>query len=194
MQSLFANSLVEIIVFQEGLLHHAPKSIRAGDLPLQHVAHRHPHGLMADALVVVLTVPWVTLLFKSRLIVIGVLRHQRLDGDEDRGDALGWAPCWACPCPQDAEADLAIAVEVGVEADSVVSGGDEFDPRWVDGVVGGAAEQEEEEASLVRCVERACDQSMDLCHILRIRDDKHPWWRFLVDGHDVSLYPQDALL
>ena len=64
--------------------------------------------------------------------------------------------------PQDAEADLAIAVEVGVEADSVVSGGDEFDPRWVDGVVGGAAEQEEEETSLVRCVERACDQSMDL--------------------------------
>lgn len=31
--------------------------------------------------------------------MIGVLRHQRLDGDEDGGDALGWAPCRAGPCP-----------------------------------------------------------------------------------------------
>lgn len=64
--------------------------------------------------------------------------------------------------PQDAEADLAVAVKVGVEADSVVSGGDELDSRWVDGVVGGTAEQEEEEAPFVRCVERPCDQGMDL--------------------------------
>lgn len=64
--------------------------------------------------------------------------------------------------PQDTEADLAIAVKVGVEADSVVSGGDELDPRWVDGVVGGTAEQEEEETPFVRCVERPCDQGMDL--------------------------------
>lgn len=64
--------------------------------------------------------------------------------------------------PQDAEADLAVAVKVGVEADGVVSGGDELDPRRVDGVVGRAAEQEEEEAALVRCVKWACDQGMDL--------------------------------
>lgn len=37
--------------------------------------------------------------------------------------------------PKDAEADLAIAVKVGVETDSVVSGGDELDPWRVDGVV-----------------------------------------------------------
>lgn len=24
-----------------------------------------------------------------------------------------------------------------------------------------------------------------LGHVLRIRDDKHAWWRFLVDGHDI---------
>ena len=64
--------------------------------------------------------------------------------------------------PQDAEADLAIAVKIGVEADSVVSGGDELDPRWMDGVVGGATEEEEEEAALIRCVEWPCDQGMDL--------------------------------
>lgn len=38
-------------------------------------------------------------LFKSGFVVIWVLCHQRLDGDEDRGDTLGWTPCWACPCP-----------------------------------------------------------------------------------------------
>lgn len=64
--------------------------------------------------------------------------------------------------PQDAEADLAVAVKVGVEADSVVSSGDQLDPWWVDGVVGGAAEQEEEKATLVWCVKWACDQGMDL--------------------------------
>lgn len=64
--------------------------------------------------------------------------------------------------PQDAEADLAVAVKVGVEANSVVSGGDQLDPRWVDWIVWGTAEQEKEEATLVRCVERSCDQGMDL--------------------------------
>lgn len=64
--------------------------------------------------------------------------------------------------PQDAEADLAVAVEVGVEADGVVSGGDELDPRWVDWVVRGTAEQEQEEASLVRRVEWPRDQRVDL--------------------------------
>lgn len=64
--------------------------------------------------------------------------------------------------PQDAEADLAVAVKVGVEADSVVSSGDELDPRWVDGVVGGTAEQEEEKATLVRCVKWSRNQGMDL--------------------------------
>lgn len=43
-----------------------------------------------------------------------------------------------------------------------MSGGDELDPRWVDGVVGGAAEQEEEEAALVWRVERPRDQGVDL--------------------------------
>ncbi len=64
--------------------------------------------------------------------------------------------------PQDAEADFAVAVKVGVEADSVVSSGDELDPWWVDGVVRGTTEQEEKEATLVWCVERPCDQGMDL--------------------------------
>jgi len=65
--------------------------------------------------------------------------------------------------PQDAEADFAVAVEVGVEAHGVVSGGDELDPWRVDGVVGGAAEQEEEEAPLVGRVEGPRDQGVDLC-------------------------------
>lgn len=68
----------------------------------------------------------------------------------------------ACDSPQDAEADFAVAVEVGVEADGVVSRGDQLDPRRVDGVVWGTAEQEEEEAALVGRVERACDQRVDL--------------------------------
>lgn len=40
----------------------SPQSFRTGDFPLQHVTHSHPHGFMADALVVVLTVSWVALL------------------------------------------------------------------------------------------------------------------------------------
>lgn len=68
----------------------------------------------------------------------------------------------AADSPQDAEADFAVAVEVGVEADGVVSRGDQLDPRRVDGVVRGTAEQEEEEAALVRRVKRACDQRVDL--------------------------------
>lgn len=64
--------------------------------------------------------------------------------------------------PQDAEADLAVAVKVGVEADGVVPRGDQLDPRGVDGIVRWAAEQEEEEAALVRRVKRACDQRVDL--------------------------------
>lgn len=64
--------------------------------------------------------------------------------------------------PQYAEAHLAVAVKVGVEADSVVAGGDELDPWWVDGVIRGTAEQEEEEATLVWRVKWPCDQGMDL--------------------------------
>lgn len=147
----------------------SPQSLRTGNLALQHVTHSHPHGFMADTLIVVLTVPWVALLkkrpthgwplntfylitckwentrffswvavifiyfflkntvqgqiikkwpldgptpgksiitpthtrylFKARFIVIGVLCHQGLDGDEDRWDTLSWTPRWACPCP-----------------------------------------------------------------------------------------------
>lgn len=40
----------------------SPQSLRTGNLALQHVTHSHPHGFMADTLVVVLTVPWVALL------------------------------------------------------------------------------------------------------------------------------------
>lgn len=29
------------------------------------------------------------------------------------------------------------------------------------------------------------DLHVYLGHVLRIRDNKHPWWRFLVDGHDI---------
>lgn len=43
-----------------------------------------------------------------------------------------------------------------------MSSSDELDPGRVDGVVGGAAEQEEEEAALVRCVKGSCDQGVDL--------------------------------
>lgn len=43
-----------------------------------------------------------------------------------------------------------------------MSRGDQLDPRRVDGVVRGTAEQEEEEAALVRRVKRACDQRVDL--------------------------------
>lgn len=42
----------------------SPQSLGTGNLALQHVTHSHPHGFMADALVVVLTVPWVALLRK----------------------------------------------------------------------------------------------------------------------------------
>lgn len=43
-----------------------------------------------------------------------------------------------------------------------MSSGDELDSGWVDGVVGGAAEQEQEEPAFVWRVKRPCDQSMDL--------------------------------
>lgn len=72
--------------------------------------------------------------------------------------------------------------------------GDELDPWWMNWIVRGTAEQEEEEATLIWRVKWPCDQGMDLGHVLRIRDHEHPWWRFLVDGHDIPLYPQDALL
>lgn len=64
--------------------------------------------------------------------------------------------------PQNAQADFAVSVKVGVEADSVVSRGNQLDPWRVNGVVGGAAEQEEEEAALVGRVKRPCDQRVDL--------------------------------
>lgn len=64
--------------------------------------------------------------------------------------------------PEDAEAYFAVTVKVGVEAHSVLAGGDELDPWGVDGVVRGAAEQKEEEASLVGRVEGSCDEGMDL--------------------------------
>ena len=70
-------------------------------------------------------------------------------------------PC-ATGLPEDAEAHLAVAVEVRVEAHGVVAGGDELDAGRVDGVVGGAAEQEEKETPLVRGVEGPRDQSVDL--------------------------------
>lgn len=38
-------------------------------------------------------------LLKPRLIVIGVLSHQGLDGDKHGRDALGWAPGRASPRP-----------------------------------------------------------------------------------------------
>lgn len=59
--------------------------------------------------------------------------------------------------PQYAKADLAIAIKVGIEADSVVSSRDELDPWRVDGVVRGTAEQEEEKATLIWRVKWPCD-------------------------------------
>ena len=70
--------------------------------------------------------------------------------------------------PQDAEANLAIAVEVGVEADCVVSRGDELDPGGVDGVVRWAAEQEEKEAAFIWSVKWPCDKCVDLSGINEI--------------------------
>lgn len=64
--------------------------------------------------------------------------------------------------PQNAEADLPVAVEVGVEAHRVVARGDELDSGWVDGVVRRTAEQEEEETTFVWCVKWPCDQGVDL--------------------------------
>lgn len=64
--------------------------------------------------------------------------------------------------PQNAQADFAVSVKVGVEADSVVACGNQLDTWRVNGVVGRTAEQEEEEAALIRRVKRPCDQRMDL--------------------------------
>lgn len=64
--------------------------------------------------------------------------------------------------PQNAQADFSVSVKVGVEADSVVSCGNQLDTWRVNGVVGGAAEQEEEEAAFIWRVKRPCDQRMDL--------------------------------
>lgn len=59
--------------------------------------------------------------------------------------------------PKNAKANFAITVEVGVETHCVVPSGDKFDTWGVDGVVRRAAEQEEEEATLIRCVKGTCD-------------------------------------
>lgn len=59
--------------------------------------------------------------------------------------------------PENAQANFAIAVEVGVETHRVVPSGDQFDTWGVDGVVRGATEQEEEEATLIWCVKGTCD-------------------------------------
>lgn len=59
--------------------------------------------------------------------------------------------------PENAKANFAIAVEVGVETHRVVSSSNKFDTRGVDGVVRGAAEQEEEEATLIWRVKGTCN-------------------------------------
>lgn len=64
--------------------------------------------------------------------------------------------------PKNAQADFAVSVKVGVEADGVVSCGNQFDTWRVNGVVRGAAEQEEEEAALIWRVKWPRDQCMDL--------------------------------
>uniref|UniRef100_A0A671LI16 Uncharacterized protein n=1 Tax=Sinocyclocheilus anshuiensis TaxID=1608454 RepID=A0A671LI16_9TELE len=64
--------------------------------------------------------------------------------------------------PKDAEANFAVAVEVGVETNSVVPGSDQFDTWRVNGIVGRTAEQEEEEAALIWCVEGASDKGVNL--------------------------------
>lgn len=40
-------------------------------------------------------------LFKARLVVVGILSHQGLDGDEDGRDALGRTPSWTSPRPRE---------------------------------------------------------------------------------------------
>lgn len=64
--------------------------------------------------------------------------------------------------PQDAKADLAVAVEVGVKSHGVVARRHQFDPRRVDGVVRGTPEHEQEEAPFIGSVKGAGDQGMDL--------------------------------
>lgn len=64
--------------------------------------------------------------------------------------------------PEYAEAHLAVAVEVGVEAHAPVIRGHEAHPRWLDRVVRGALEQEVEEAPLVGRVKGARHQRVDL--------------------------------
>lgn len=45
----------------------SPQSLRTGNFSIQHVTHGHPHGFVADTLVVGFTVPWVALLRETRI-------------------------------------------------------------------------------------------------------------------------------
>ena len=64
--------------------------------------------------------------------------------------------------PENAEADLAILVEVRVEADSPSACRHEAHSRWADWVVRGAPNQEVEKPTFIGRIERACDDCMYL--------------------------------
>lgn len=64
-KSTFEVSSLKLLFWSQQSKTNSPQGFWTGHLPIQHVTYSHAHGLMADALVVVLAVPRVSLLAKG---------------------------------------------------------------------------------------------------------------------------------
>lgn len=78
---------LKLLFWSEQSKTNSPQGFWTGHLPIQHVTYSHAHGLMADALVVVLAVPRVSLLAK------GVSEGAGVRGTFKTHPTLIWSVC-----------------------------------------------------------------------------------------------------
>ena len=78
---------------------------------------------MLDDEVVTLDISMHSLLLEAWLIMVGLVIHHGLDGDEQAAQGQGWAPGGSGPGAKNRQADHPILVEIRVEPDCALAGG-----------------------------------------------------------------------
>mmetsp|Transcript_23710 Transcript_23710/g.47873 ORF Transcript_23710/g.47873 Transcript_23710/m.47873 type:complete len:207 (-) Transcript_23710:421-1041(-) len=173
----------------ERLLHRGHQRLGHRNLALKHVANCCPQRLMADAVVVSAGIPSLSLLFKTRFIVIRLFVHERLNRKQHAPQRLPWGPRGPIPRAQDGKTDLPINVQIGVEANSAPACGHQSHFRRVVWVVVRAFHHKVEETAFIWALKRTYDERMYKSEIRFIDVNKYSWQRICVQTAQILFYP-----
>mmetsp|Transcript_49917 Transcript_49917/g.141413 ORF Transcript_49917/g.141413 Transcript_49917/m.141413 type:complete len:227 (-) Transcript_49917:18-698(-) len=144
-----------------GVLAGAPRWTAAGELPQD----QHSGGLMGEEHVgSVDRLLWH--LLQARFAAQRLFSQQRLDGQQQGAQRDVGAPPRAVPRAEDAEADLAVSVELGVDAQVPRVRADDLDLWGLQRVLVGDLEPEMDHGAIVGCFLWSDHQRIDGRHVI----------------------------